>query len=203
MNRLASALVFGAVVVSTLDLGAQSNATKTAASNEWPTYGHDPGGMRFSPVTQINAGQCQPITGRVGLPHAACGAGSGTCRRRSRPRRGSGRGGARRRRRAGRGRGRGGSGFASGQTTPLVVNGVMYIATPYDRVVALDPTTGRRCGCFSCRRATRRRAASSTGRATRRRRRRSCSARATAGCSRSTRRPGSQTRRSARRAASI
>ncbi len=38
----------------------------------------------------------------------------------------------------GRGRGRGGSGFASSESTPLVVNGVMYLSTPYYRVVALD-----------------------------------------------------------------
>ena len=48
---------------------AQSNArTQTTAakpappSTEWPTYGHDPGGMRFSPLTQItpaNVGQLQ------------------------------------------------------------------------------------------------------------------------------------------------
>ena len=31
----------------------------------------------------------------------------------------------------------------AGETTPLVVNGVMYIASPYGRVVALDPTTGK------------------------------------------------------------
>ena len=42
--------------------------------------------------------------------------------------------------------GRGGrgsaSGFSSGETTPLVINGVMYISTPYGRVVALDATSG-------------------------------------------------------------
>src|SRR4029453_5335788 len=33
---------------------AQSGATPTTVSSkEWPTYGHDPGGMRFSPLTQI------------------------------------------------------------------------------------------------------------------------------------------------------
>src|SRR4051794_40117800 len=31
---------------------AQSGAA-TTGSTEWPTYGHDPGGMRFSPLTQI------------------------------------------------------------------------------------------------------------------------------------------------------
>ena len=33
---------------------AQSNAGRTSGtSKEWPTYGHDPGGMRFSPLTEI------------------------------------------------------------------------------------------------------------------------------------------------------
>jgi len=43
----------------------------------------------------------------------------------------------------GRGGGRGGSGFASSETTPIVVDGVMYLSTPYGRVVALDSSTGR------------------------------------------------------------
>ena len=48
----------------------------------------------------------------------------------------------------GRGRGRGGSGFSASETTPLVVNGVMYIASPYGRVVALEPTTGKEVWVF-------------------------------------------------------
>ena len=47
-----------------------------------------------------------------------------------------------------RGRGRGGAGFASSEVTPLVVNGTMYIATPYYRVVAVDATTGREIWAF-------------------------------------------------------
>ena len=39
-------------------------------------------------------------------------------------------------------------GFAQSEVTPLVVNGVMYIATPYNRVVALDPTTGKESWAF-------------------------------------------------------
>ena len=34
-------------------------------------------------------------------------------------------------------------GFASSQSTPIVVNGVMYVSTPYGRVVALDAESGR------------------------------------------------------------
>jgi quinoprotein glucose dehydrogenase len=44
----------------------------------------------------------------------------------------------------GRGGGRGNaSGFRAAEVTPLVINGVMYIASPYSQVVALDPTTGK------------------------------------------------------------
>ena len=36
---------------------AQRAGTRPAATaNEWPTYGHDPGGMRYSPLTQITPG---------------------------------------------------------------------------------------------------------------------------------------------------
>jgi quinoprotein glucose dehydrogenase len=37
----------------------------------------------------------------------------------------------------------GGTGFSVSEVTPLVVNGVMYIGTPYGQVTALDPTTGK------------------------------------------------------------
>jgi quinoprotein glucose dehydrogenase len=37
---------------------------------------------------------------------------------------------------------RGRRGFASSESTPLVVGGLLYMATPYARVVALDPATG-------------------------------------------------------------
>src|SRR5436190_18985232 len=106
-------------------------ASVLPTANEWPTYGHDPGGTRFSPVAQItpaNVAQLQPAwvyhmkPPATAAPAAPNDAG---------PPQGRG--------------GRGGSagGFASGETTPLVINGVMYVATPYGRVVALDPTTGK------------------------------------------------------------
>ncbi len=48
----------------------------------------------------------------------------------------------------GRGRGRGGAGLAGSETTPIVADGVMYLSTPYNRVVALDPTTGKEMWAF-------------------------------------------------------
>ena len=53
-------LAAGSAVLIVLAAGAlaQSNVGQTAEASsddaqEWPTYGHDSGGMRFSPLTQI------------------------------------------------------------------------------------------------------------------------------------------------------
>src|SRR5690349_5998990 len=61
-TRAIAALLAGAAVAigSGDGASAQSGARPAAASKEWPTYGHDPGGMRFSPLTEItpaNVGQ--------------------------------------------------------------------------------------------------------------------------------------------------
>src|SRR5262245_56714977 len=84
-------------------------APAVPAASEWPNYGHDAGGTRFSPMAQltpVNVAQLHPAW----VYHMKVERGAG--------------------------------GFASGETTPLVINGVMYVSTPDGRVVALDPTTG-------------------------------------------------------------
>ena len=146
-RRAASAVVAcGAAALIAWGFGvrAQSAAANAAASKEWPTYGHDPGGMRFSPLTQItpaNVGQLQvawvyhmrgaaPPPGSGGTPvppgvSEQLGGRGNT----SPPASG----------RSGRGRG---SGFSSSEVTPLVVGGIMYLTTPYFKVVAIDSTTG-------------------------------------------------------------
>src|SRR5262249_32958297 len=40
-------------------------------------------------------------------------------------------------------RGAFGSGFRPSENTPLVIDGLMYITTPYSRVAAVDPVTGK------------------------------------------------------------
>src|SRR5215510_7802089 len=69
-------------------------------STEWPTYGHDPGGMRFSPLKQITPANVARLQ-RAWVYHMK--------RSDNVP-------------------------FAGSSSTPLVVNGVMYAATPYGRV---------------------------------------------------------------------
>ena len=113
---------------------AQPNS---GGSKEWPTYGHDPGGMRFSPLTEITPENVSRL--RVAwvyhmkpagaIPPVARGGGRAEGEAGEVP--------------AGRGRGRNSSGFRSSEVTPLVIDGVMYLSTPYSRVVALDPATGK------------------------------------------------------------
>src|SRR5580765_7931051 len=114
----------GVVAAGVVATFAQSSGTAPVASKEWPTYGHDSGGMRFSPLTQItpaNVGQLQVAWVYHMKPSAPAPA----------PAEG-----------AGRGRGSA-AGFSSSEVTPLVIDGVMYIATPYYRVAAVDSSTGK------------------------------------------------------------
>ena len=161
MKRLASTLLIGGgsllIVAGVVALAQSKGGPSSGGSKEWPTYGHDPGGMRFSPLTQItpkNVSQLKvawvyqmkpagalPPTGRGGdAPPARGGADSV-------PPAGRGGGGAEGETPdavpGGRRGGRGGSGFRPSEATPLVINGIMYLPTPYSRVVALDPTTGK------------------------------------------------------------
>ena len=59
MKRSQRSLVLGGLIGATVVLagiGALAQPNKDQAidpSKEWPTYGHDPGGMRFSPLTEI------------------------------------------------------------------------------------------------------------------------------------------------------
>ena len=111
--------------------GQQRASVRVPLAQEWPTYGHDPGGMRFSPVAQLtpaNVGQLEVAWVYHMKPPPAAGAPAPEASTVAPQGRG-GRGSA--------------SGFSSGETTPLVINGVMYVSTPYGRVVALDPTTGK------------------------------------------------------------
>src|SRR5512132_1129737 len=87
---------------------------QSPAPGDWPRYGRDLAGTRFSPLTQIS-------TGNVARLKTAW-----TYRLRSEAELGRG------------GRGGGIGGYS--QATPIVVNGVMYI-TAGNRVLALDPDT--------------------------------------------------------------
>src|SRR6476646_3715011 len=143
MKRLARTLltVGGALWIGS---GAVALAQSVETSKEWPTYGHDPGGIRFSPLTQItpaNVGQLK-VAWVYHMRPAGVVAPAGRGVAAGAP--GETPDGAQ----GGRGRGRGGSGFRASEVTPLVTGGIMYLSTPYSRVVALEPTTGKEVWAF-------------------------------------------------------
>ena len=119
------------------------------ASKEWPTYGHDSGGMRFSPLTEMTPANVSrlkvawvyhmkpagPVAAPVPEGRGPGGAVGDTPDAPVPPA-------------PGRGRGRGGAGFRPSGVTPLVINGTMYLSTPYSRVVAVEPTTGKEVWAF-------------------------------------------------------
>jgi quinoprotein glucose dehydrogenase len=135
-----AAIALGGVVV------AGQRATPPAAAGDWPTYGHDAGATRFSPLAELTPANVAKLevawvyhmkpAAAPGAAPAATGASSysaaeapaaqapassaSTTSNQTRGRRG----------------------YASSSSTPLVVNGTMYLVTPYNRVAALDPATG-------------------------------------------------------------
>jgi len=82
------------------------------APGDWPVYGRDPGGARFSPLTQITRGNVAQLqvawTYHTGMPDMA-----GMSHRPPQL-----------------------------EVTPLVVDGLMYLSTPVGVIAALDPATG-------------------------------------------------------------
>ncbi len=87
--------------------------SQTTHPDDWPTYNRDLAGTRFSPLAQIN-------TANVGKLALAWSFYTPDIQ----------------------GQPPGGGISGEPEITPLVINGVMYL-TARDRVVALDPETGR------------------------------------------------------------
>jgi quinoprotein glucose dehydrogenase len=107
-------------------------AKPAGAQTDWPTYGHDLAGTRYSPLKQIDATNVSKLV-RAWTYHMNPG---GTAAPAAAPTAAAG----------GRGRGGRGGGFGGGRNwsaTPLVINGVLYLTTAYNRVVALEPETAK------------------------------------------------------------
>jgi len=79
------------------------------SGGDWPTYGHDYGDSRHSPLSQITPANVSTL-----VPAWTFHMRPADVTR----------------------------GFASSEDTPIVIKDVMYLSTPYGRVVALDAATG-------------------------------------------------------------
>ena len=88
-------------------------AAASPEDGDWPVYGHDAGGTKYSPLNQINRKNVANLreawtfhTGDMYDP-----------------------------------KGHGGKKSAF-ESTPIYIDGVLYVTTPFGRVIALDPATG-------------------------------------------------------------
>ncbi|HLI81865.1 MAG TPA: pyrroloquinoline quinone-dependent dehydrogenase [Candidatus Binataceae bacterium] len=121
MRRVALVIAFAVVLIATnvpLDLAAaeadQVGQLPASKTNvEWPYYGGDAGAQRFSPLVHINRKNASQL--KVAWVYHTGDISNG-------------------------GKDISKSGF---ENTPIVVDGKMYISTPFCRVIALDPETGR------------------------------------------------------------
>ncbi|HEV2425182.1 MAG TPA: pyrroloquinoline quinone-dependent dehydrogenase [Terriglobia bacterium] len=97
---------------------ASPRASAAKAGDDWPVYGHDPGGMRYSPLKEINRGNVSQL--QVAWTFHTGDISNG-------------------------GNDRGRSGF---ECTPILVDATLYITTGFNRVIALDPATGRQLWAY-------------------------------------------------------
>src|SRR3954465_10947392 len=88
-------------------------AASSAANDEWPAYGNDGGGTRHSPLTQINPGNIKDL--KIAWVYQT---GEGVSESRAGKK-------------------------AAFEATPILVDGTLFFSTPFNRVIALDPLSGK------------------------------------------------------------
>jgi len=94
------------------------------APGDWAHYGRDAGAARFSPLTEITPGNVAKLAPVWTYHMRPAGVVAESFPMPDSLKK------------------RFATGFSASEATPLVVNGVMYMPTPYNRVVALDAATG-------------------------------------------------------------
>src|SRR5262245_58232012 len=114
-RRIAVLLVSVAVLIAAQipAITAQQAVRTPNPGTDWPMFSHDLAATRFSPLKQINAGNVSKLTLAWSMPYRADRTGAAA----------------------------GGLGGLT-EATPVVVNGVMYLAAE-NRVLALDAATGK------------------------------------------------------------
>jgi quinoprotein glucose dehydrogenase len=113
LSRFLFIAAVGASCAGQLRANAQSSNPAGATKSDWAYYGHDAGGTRYSPLTQINRENVSKLKIAWTFHTGDISDGSG------RPKR---------------------SGL---ETTPILVDGTLYLTTPFNRVFAVNPETGK------------------------------------------------------------
>jgi quinoprotein glucose dehydrogenase len=87
-------------------------ASAPAADNGWPAYGHDPGGTRYSPLKQVTRDNVARLK-VAWIYHTGALQPESILNRK-----------------------------AAFEATPILVDGTLYLTSPFNQVFALDPATG-------------------------------------------------------------
>jgi quinoprotein glucose dehydrogenase len=103
-----------ALTIPSAQQAAAQTNTSTLPDSGWPNYGHDPGGSRYSPAAQINRDN-------VGQLKVAWSYRTGALDQVGDDKRN-----------------------AAFEATPILVDGKLYLSTPFDHVIALEPETGKK-----------------------------------------------------------
>src|SRR5258708_5381553 len=107
--------------IGVLIIACAAVASAQDAGGDWPFYGHDAAGTKYSPLDLINRSNVNKLAVAWTFHTGDIYAGS--------------RGGLR--------------GRASAfETTPLYVDGTLFVTTPFGRVIALEPETGKQIWAF-------------------------------------------------------
>jgi len=114
-RRLFECVIVSLAIACLLPLPCQAQATTVAT--EWRSYGHDPGGMRFSPLDQINRTNVHRLERVWTFDTGEVTPGTRNSDQHAIP---------------------------SFEATPLMVDGVLYFSTIGEKVIALDAETGKR-----------------------------------------------------------
>jgi quinoprotein glucose dehydrogenase len=91
-------------------------------SGQWANYGNDPGGMRYSPLRQINTENVKNLKPAWTYRSGELITYEGTSL----------------------------ASKAAFEATPLMINGVLYFSTPTNRIIAINAVTGKELWVYNC-----------------------------------------------------
>jgi quinoprotein glucose dehydrogenase len=112
-RRVLTAGLLGFIsVLAALFTGGSSTVGHTGGVADWPAYGRDPGGSRYSPLTEINRNNVKALKVAWTYRTGAAGQKGDSARK------------------------------GAFEATPILVDRTLYLSTPFSRVIALDPETG-------------------------------------------------------------
>jgi quinoprotein glucose dehydrogenase len=94
---------------------AQDREAIPPSDTGWPNYGHDPAGTRYSPLSQINRQNVAQLKVAWTYRTGALDQVGDNLKRNS-----------------------------AFEATPILVNGLLYLSTPFDHVIALEPEGGKK-----------------------------------------------------------